>query len=124
MADSKGGSMSEQATFNFDQQARLRAQAAAWIAANPQAFALFEEMALEEKQYGRFGVKYLAEVVRYKVRRTWEKSDGFKINNVIVSYVARELVARHPELAAFIEFRRCGDEREGEPVFEVVREES
>lgn len=115
--------MTDQMTLNFDHQAKLRAQAAAWIAANPKAFELFEQMAFEEKQYGRFGVKYLAEVVRYKVRRTWEKSDGFKINNVTVAYVARELVARHPELAAFIEFRKCGDEREGSPVFEVVKGE-
>jgi hypothetical protein len=28
-------------TLNFDQRAKLRAQAAAWIAANPQAFALY-----------------------------------------------------------------------------------
>lgn len=116
--------MNKQTAFDFNKQAKLRAQAADWITANPQAFALFEKMALEEKQYGRFGVKYLAEIVRYKVRRTWAKSDGFKINNVIVSYVARELVARHPELADYVEFRRCRDERTGEPILEVVKEQA
>jgi hypothetical protein len=102
-------------------QSRLRLAAAEWITANPKAFALFEEMALEEMQFGKFGVKYLAEICRWKVRRTWPKSAEFKINNVLVSYLARELVARHPELEPFIEFRKCRDEREGAPEFTVTR---
>lgn len=118
--------MNDQLPLNFDQQAKLRAQAAAWIAANPQAFALFECFAKEMAGSGRrFGMKALAERVRWQVMATWDKdAEGFKLNNNLPAYLGRELVARHPELAAFIEFRRCGDECKGEPVFEVVREES
>lgn len=118
--------MSEQAAFNFDQQAKLRAKTAAWIAANPQAFKLFETFALQmAARQRRFGMKALAERVRWQVMATWDKdAEGFKLNNNLPAYLGRELVARHPELAAFIEFRRCGDECKGEPVFEVVREEA
>ena len=118
--------MNQQAAFNFDQQSRLRAQAAAWIAANPQAFALFERFAREmAERQRRFGMKALVERVRWQVMATWESdAEGFKLNNNLPAYLGRELVARHPELAAFIEFRRCGDEREGSPVYEVVREEA
>jgi hypothetical protein len=117
--------MSEQAAFNFDQQAKLRKAAAAWITANPQAFALFERFALEmANRKRRFGMKALAERVRWQVMATWEKdAEGFKLNNNLVSFLSRELIKRYPELGHYIELRRCADEVPGKPVFEVVREE-
>lgn len=106
----------------FEQQAKLRQAAADWIAANPQAFTLFERFALQmaERQQ-KFGMKALAERVRWQVLATWDKdADGYRLNNNLTAYIGRELVARHPELAGYIEFRRCRDEREGEPQFNVV----
>lgn len=116
--------MIEQAAFNFDQQAKLRAAAAAWITANPQAFALFERFALEAAdRQRRFGMKALAERCRWFVIMEWEKDEmGFKLNNNLVSFLSRELINRHPKLGQYIELRRCRDEREGEPILEVVRE--
>lgn len=107
----------------FDQQAKLRKAAADWIIANPQAFALFERFALNMAASGRrFGMKALAERVRWEVLATWEKdADGYRLNNNLPAYLGRELVARHPELANFLEFRRCRDERQGEPSFAVVQ---
>lgn len=106
----------------FAEQERLRRAASDWIRANPDAFALFERFALEMAALKRrFGMKALTERVRWEVARSWEKdADGFKLNNNLPSYIGRELVARHPALAEWIELRRCRDEREGEPKFEVV----
>lgn len=101
---------------------RHRAQAAAWIADNPQAFALFERFALQMAARSRsFGMKALAEKVRWEVMATWDKdADNYRLNNNLPAYLGRELVARYPELAAFIEFRRCRDEEQGAPVFAVA----
>ena len=106
----------------FEQQSRLRQQAAEWIEANPRAFALFERFALGLAAQGRsFGMKQLAERVRWEVLATWDKdADGYRLNNNLPAYIGRELVTRHPELEPFIEFRRCRDEREGQPEFAVV----
>lgn len=97
----------------------LRQAAADWIETHPQAFALFERFALARAARGkRVGVKALAERVRWEVEEAIEKDgEGFRLNNDLPAYIARELVRRHPHLAEFIEFRRCRDEREGEPVF-------
>jgi hypothetical protein len=55
------------------------------------------------------------------VLATWDKdAAGYRLNNNIIAYLGRELVARHSELANWLEFRRCRDEREGEPQFQVV----
>ncbi len=125
MVYSKGGTVTDQMTLKFDQQAKLRAQAAAWIAANPQAFALFERFALEmANRKRRFGMKALAERVRWQVMATWEKdAEGFKLNNNLVSFLSRELINRYPELGHYIELRRCADEVAGKPVLEVVKGE-
>ena len=122
---SKGGTVTDQMTLNFDQQAKLRKAAADWITANPQAFALFERFALEmAHRKRRFGMKALAERVRWQVMATWETdAEGFKLNNNLVSFLSRELIKRYPELGRYIELRRCADEAAGKPVLEVVREE-
>jgi hypothetical protein len=110
----------------FDQQAKLRAQAAAWITANPQAFALFERFALEAAyKRRRFGMKMLAEKCRWEWQIALERdAEGFRLNNDVVAYLGRELVARHPSLIVWIEFRKCRDEREGEPILQVVKGET
>lgn len=99
----------------------LRRKAAAWIDQNPQAFKLFERFALQMARQGRpFGMKALAERVRWEVMQTWaDDAAGYKLNNNLVAYLGRELVARHPQLRELVEFRRCQDETNGAPVFTV-----
>lgn len=88
-----------------------RARAEEWFAANPRVFALLESLALEEARYGAFGMKYLFEVLRFKVRRTWAKdAEGFKLNNDYTATAGRMLIAKHPHLAQLIELRKCREE--------------
>lgn len=83
-------------------------QAEQWIADSPRAFALFERFALQMVERGRrFGAKQLAERVRWEVAAQWEKDqDGYRLNNNIVAYVARELIRRHPEIELYLETRQ------------------
>jgi hypothetical protein len=93
-------------------RATPRERAEAWFAANPRVLALLENLALEEAKYGPFGMKYLFEILRFKVRRTWRKdANGFKLNNSYTATAGRLLVAKHPHLAALIETRQTAEER-------------
>lgn len=88
---------------------RLQARAARWMKEHPDAMALFERFSLElGTGIRRFGMKAVAERVRWECLVT--KDTDYKINNPYVSYVARELVRRHPHLAEHIEFRRASGE--------------
>ena len=90
-----------------------RERAQAWLDANPRVLHLLEQLAKEEAQYGRFGMKYLFEILRYRVRRTWKKdAAGFKLNNDFTATAARILIERNPALKDLIELRECADERE------------
>jgi hypothetical protein len=99
----------------------LRKTAALWIEQNPEAFALFEKHALEMARKGRrFGIKGLAEFIRWTILMTWEKdAEGYRLNNDLTPYIGRALVAKHPALARYIEFRRCRDEEDSAPMFAV-----
>jgi len=112
--------MTQPTLFNT-KQSKLRQAAADWITRNPQAFKLFEQFALSMVGKDcKFGIGQLTERVRWEVAATWAKdAKGFKINNDLRAYIGRELVARHPELTNYIEFRRCKDEVEGDPQFQV-----
>ena len=80
--------------------------AAQWIAQNPVAFGIFESFALQQAREGhRFGVKALAERVRWECRIHY-KAEGYKVNNNHVAGIGRELVRRHPELSGFMVFRK------------------
>jgi len=85
-----------------------------WRDANPRVLALFrhfaEQMLVHKR---RFGVKALAERVRWEIRTTWEQdAQGFKINNDFPAYIAREFIREDPRFGALIETRivREGDE--------------
>lgn len=55
----------------------------------------------------RFGMKALAERVRWEVATTWRVEPGeLKLNNSHVAYIARDLVRELPELRELMEFRR------------------
>jgi hypothetical protein len=78
----------------------------AWKTRNPGVLDLFETYATEMLARGRrFGIGQLAERVRWEVRRTWDTSDGYKINNNFRALVARDLIAKHPGLKALVETR-------------------
>lgn len=96
-----------QLTLDFD--TTHRDKALAWIQENPKAMALFEHFAMEMAKRNRsFGMKLIAERVRWETAMAW--SGDFKINNNYTSYIARELINRHPELSALIELRHTKDE--------------
>jgi hypothetical protein len=89
-----------------------KAKAEAWAKEHPEAFALFERFALQlAERNRRFGMKQIAERVRWEVAASWEKdAEGFRINNSYTAWLGRMLVQKHPHLARYIEFRRAGDE--------------
>jgi hypothetical protein len=89
--------------------ATYRARAEAWAKENPQVFALFEKFALQAADRKRqFGMKALAEKVRWEVMMSWAKDEeGFRINNNLPAHLGRMLVEKHPHLAQFIEFRKA-----------------
>ena len=78
---------------------------ARWIMDNPQIYEAFEYYALEMHRTGqRFGIAMVRERVRWEARVKW--GGDFKIGNNFSPYIARKLVADHPELADTISFRR------------------
>lgn len=90
-----------------------REKAEAWAKENPEVFKLFEKFALQAANRQRqFGMKALAEKVRWEAMMKWDKDEeGFRINNSHTAYIGRMLVEKHPHLAQFIEFRKAqGDE--------------
>jgi hypothetical protein len=74
---------------------------------NPEMLAEFERRALELHRAGaeRIGVKALAEVIRYHSTVAGMGED-YKVDNSLISLVARWLIWRNPELADAIETRR------------------
>lgn len=79
-----------------------------WRETHGEVFALFEKFALEMLGYNRrFGIGLVQERVRWEVRTTWAKDvDGYKLNDHYRAYIARDLIAKYPELAALIETRK------------------
>jgi hypothetical protein len=89
-----------------------KVQAEQWISEHPKAMKLFEQLAMSRVQLRqRFGVKALVEAVRwhYAIERTEQDAD-WKLNNNYTSFLARWLIAKHPDVAKFIETRHAGSE--------------
>lgn len=87
----------------------LREEAERFILENPRAYALFLKYAMEMLRVNRrFGIKLIAERVRWEVRKTWNEEDdrGFKLNNNHCPYIARQLIQDYPALEALIECRK------------------
>lgn len=84
-----------------------------WIRRHPEAYALFVKYALELalRRKRRFGIKLIAERVRWEAVFEWGEED-FKINNNYPAYIARRLVREYPSLEGRLEFRmvRSGPE--------------
>lgn len=80
----------------------------AWKAEHRAVYDLFLRFARERMDRGRrFGVKALAERVRWEVATAWaEDADGFKVNNSHIAYLARDLLVDEPALETLIQMRR------------------
>jgi hypothetical protein len=84
----------------------LRAEFEKWFEEHRGIYRLFERYALRMANIGQpFGAKFLAERVRWECVVTG-RSDGYKVNNNLTSYIARRLVQDHPELGKFLRFRK------------------
>jgi hypothetical protein len=82
-----------------------------WLPTHPQVMALIERFALEKLSLCRpFGIKAVVERVRWETDMTWEKSEGYKINDKYTAYIARDLIAKYPAMGEFIETRRIRTE--------------
>lgn len=90
-----------------DDEGRHRYSAWRDSAAGAAVLPLFERFALQLAARGRrFGFRMIAEQVRWEILTTWDvDSDGFKVNDHYTPYIARELAAKHPQIAALVEFR-------------------
>ena len=74
---------------------------------------LFRRLAENAMAHGRrFGMKGLAEVVRWEIRMSENPDEPqFKVNNSYISCIARELKTELPGLEKFIEMRKTRAER-------------
>lgn len=79
-----------------------------WVWANEPVVELFLRFAREAKQahHGHFGIKAIAERVRWEVFIYRKEADPYKINNDYVSRLARLLIERDPSLAGMFRFRK------------------
>jgi hypothetical protein len=85
----------------------LRRNAERWIEEHPEVMALFERFALELAQKCRpFGMKLIAERVRWEIYFQYGADDRWKINNNYTAYIARRLANRHPSLRIWLRFRQ------------------
>lgn len=95
-----------------------RAKAETWAEEHPDIFALFERFALQlADRRRRFGMKQIAERVRFEVALTWEPDeDGFRVNNNYISHFGRMIAEKHPRIKEYVEFRRAQGDEEKESV--------
>jgi hypothetical protein len=103
------GDKAAQRAYREAVERTYREKAEAWVEEYPQVYALFEKFALQLAERKRhFGMKQIAERVRFEVALTWEKDeDGFRVNNNYISYIGRMIAEKHPQIKEFVEFRRA-----------------
>ena len=92
--------------------APLAACAAEWMLRHPEAMRLFRLYARQMLDRGRrFGMKALAERVRWEHALLPDDAETWKLNNNHVAYIARRLCEEMPGLEALIELRQVrGDQ--------------
>lgn len=85
-----------------------------WRADHPEVLTLFVRFARQLLERGRpFGVWLLANRVRWEVHMGIVKdSEGFRINNNLLAYLARDLIRRMPALKPLVEIRKVASERD------------
>lgn len=84
-----------------------------WRATHPECFALFLRFAQQLCDKGRrFGTRLIIERVRWEVHMHIEKdAEGYRLNDHLTPYLARDLIRHMPALADLIETRVLGSER-------------
>lgn len=83
----------------------LRAEAETWMDEHPRIYCVFKAFAIRAAmRRRRFGMKALAERVRWEVNVEWD--GDHKINNNYVAYIGRRLIRELPDLEQWIETRR------------------
>ena len=97
-------------TPDYEPELTLDERYALWIAANPHVLDALEVLASQWPNGKRIGVKALAEVLRYRSGME-TTGDPWRIRNSFVSRLARDLVARRPDLDERIERRALASER-------------
>lgn len=82
-----------------------------WTIKNPDIVVLFLSFARERlKSQTPFGMKALVERVRWDVPVPIEKYGGFRLNNSMTAYLARDLIKIEPGLKYLIRLRRVQGE--------------
>jgi hypothetical protein len=107
--------MSDQLTFDleplvvpdYEPHMTLAERYEVWREVNGHVIAEFERRTAQLVAAGRtrIGMKMIAEAIRFDMS---VRSDGspWAVNNSVVAFVARDLIARHPDWSALIETRR------------------
>lgn len=76
-----------------------------WIERNPEAAALLLQYAREMASHGRrFGVKLIAERVRYEMALA---GSPLKLNNDMTAYIGRWIAEQNPFVGQYMHFRRA-----------------
>ncbi len=85
-----------------------------WLVEHPQVFALYERFAREAYERGKkFSISLLTERIRWEAKMTWGKDEaGFRINNSYRAYLSRDLLARNPHFAPFLETRKIHEQED------------
>jgi hypothetical protein len=75
---------------------------------HPRVLDILAEYAHREKAKGhrKCGIGFLFELARWGEEEIGRDVDGFRLNNSLRAYAARELMNVHPDLAGFFEVRR------------------
>ena len=104
-ADQKGVAIYQQATL-FDSGSHERF--AAFMEACPDVYPAFVRVALSlrERGFKRYSADGVAHVVRWQVATSGHDASGFKINNNVISLMARKAMREHVQLDGFFETRQ------------------
>lgn len=94
------------AVANNPNRRDLRLEASRWIAENAERYDAICVKAAERHRAGHaVNVSMLAEWLRLDVHGVRDRIDGYKLNNNHRAYIARRMVADHPELEPCFRFR-------------------
>lgn len=82
-------------------------RAAEWLSKNPKVYAEFKRFMFEAVMLGckRLSADMVAHRVRWETSIVRGDSKGFKVNNNVVTYIARKFVEENPQLEGLFEFR-------------------
>lgn len=82
-----------------------------WRDANPRNYAAYEWFLSRAREYARtgerFSVKFLAEEYRWFTRSLADKQGRFKVDNSLVTPLARLMIFDAPEIEAYMDCRKA-----------------